>query len=327
MVSRRAWLGMAAASGAAFGMNPRILEALQELQIQPLLQRAIPKTGELLPVIGLGSANTFSEMARAEARTEQYDMISAVLQALVDGGGTVFDTAYSYGASEQVSGQVAQDLGIAGRLWWATKVNAADVSGGSTGLADLARTRYQIQRSFLRLRSEQIDLFQVHNMGDPPNQLAILKELKAQGYIRYIGITTTFEGQYSALVEVMRNEPIDFIGIDYAVDNRTPEEVIFPLALERQIGVLVYLPFGRNRLWARIGDRPLPEWAAEFDAHTWAQLMLKFVIAHPAVTVVCPGTSNPEHMAENLSAGRGRIPNPDQLDRVVQLVERGDSRT
>jgi aryl-alcohol dehydrogenase-like predicted oxidoreductase len=194
-------------------------------------------------------------------------------------------------------------------------------------LADLAGTRYQIQRSFLRLRSEQIDLFQVHNMGDPPNQLAILKELKAQRYIRYIGITTTFEGQYSALVEVMRNEPIDFIGIDYAVDNRTPEEVILPLALEREIGVLVYMPFGRDRMWARIGDRPLPEWAAEFDAHTWAQLMLKFVIAHPAVTVVCPGTSNPEHMAENLSAGRGRIPNPDQLDRVVQLVERGDSRT
>ena len=187
MVSRRAWLGMAAASGAAFGMNPRILEALQDLQIQPLLQRAIPKTGELLPVIGLGSANTFSEMARTEARTEQYDMIGAVLQALVDGGGTVFDTAYSYGASEQVSGQVAEDLGIASRVWWATKVNAADVSGGGTGLADLAGTRYQIQRSFLRLRREQIDLFQVHNMGDPPNQLAILKELKAQRYIRYIG--------------------------------------------------------------------------------------------------------------------------------------------
>ena len=194
MVSRRAWLGMAAASGAAFGMNPRILEALQDLQIQPLLQRAIPKTGELLPVIGLGSANTFSEMARTEARTEQYDMIGAVLRALVDGGGTVFDTAYSYGASEQVSGQVAEDLGIASRVWWATKVNAADVSGGGTGLADLAGTRYQIQRSFLRLRSEQIDLFQVHNMGDPPNQLAILKELKAQRYIRYIGITTTSEG-------------------------------------------------------------------------------------------------------------------------------------
>ena len=320
MVSRRAWLRMTAGAGATLGLNPRILEAVQGLQSQPLIQRAIPKTGELLPVIGLGSANTFSETALRESRTEEYDTIGAVLQALVDGGGTVFDTAYLYGASEQVSGQVAQDLGIADRIWWATKVNAARVSGGSSGSADPAAVRYQIRRSFLRLRLRQIDLFQVHNMGDPPTQLALLKELKAEGYIRYIGITTTFEGQYSALVDVMRSEPIDFIGIDYAVDNRTAEEVIFPLALEREIGVLVYLPFGRSRMWARIGDRPLPDWAAEFDAHTWAQLMLKFVIAHPAVTVACPGTSDPEHMVDNLGAGRGRIPHPDQLDRMIRLV-------
>ena len=119
----------------------------------------------------------------------------------------------------------------------------------------------------------------------------------------------------------MRNEPIDFIGIDYAVDNRTPEEVIFPLAQERRIGVLVYLPFGRSRMWARIGDRPLPEWAAEFDAHTWAQFMLKFVIAHPAVTVATPGTSDPEHMTDNIAGGRGRLPNAQQIERMVQLVE------
>jgi aryl-alcohol dehydrogenase-like predicted oxidoreductase len=158
-------------------------------------------------------------------------------------------------------------------------------------------------------------------MGDPPTQLAILKGLKTEGRIRYIGITTTSEGQYSALADVMRSEPIDFIGIDYAVDNRTPEESILPLALEREIGVLVYLPFGRSRMWARIGDRPLPEWASEFDAHTWAQLMLKFVIAHPAVTVACPGTSDPEHMIDNLGGGRGRLPNPDQLERMIRLVE------
>ena len=321
MVSRRGWLRIAAGAGATLGLNYRVLEALQGLQSQPLIQRAIPKTGELLPVVGLGSANTFSEMALRESRTEEYDKIGAVLQALVDGGGTVFDTAYLYGASEQVSGQVAQDLGIADRIWWATKVNAARLSGGGSGSADPAAARYQIRRSFLRLRLPQIDLFQVHNMGDPPTQLALLKELKAERYIRYIGITTTFEGQYSALVDVMRSEPIDFIGIDYAVDNRTPEEVIFPLALEREIGVLVYLPFGRGRMWARIGGRPVPDWAAEFDAHTWAQLMLKFVIAHPAVTAACPGTSDPKHMVDNLGAGRGRVPQRDQLERMIRLVE------
>ncbi len=296
------------------------MEALESLQSGPLTKRAIPKTGELLPVIGLGSAHTFADLALSESRTEEYETIGAVLRALVDGGGTVFDTAYAYGASEQVSGQVAEDLGVAGSIWWATKVNAARMNGGVSGPADPADARYQIQRSFLRLRLQQIDLFQVHNMGDPPTQLALLKELKELGYIRYIGITTTFEDQYPALLDVMRSEPIDFIGINYAVDDRAPEETILPLALEREIGVMAYLPFGRGRMWARIGERPLPDWAAEFDAHTWAQLMLKFVIAHPAVTVACPGTSNPAHMADNLGAGRGRIPNPDQLDRMIRLV-------
>jgi len=317
MVSRRDWLRMTAGTGAALGLHPRLLGALETQQSRPLIQRAIPKTGELLPAVGLGGANTFSE----SARREEFDAIGGVLQALVDGGGTVFDTAAGYGASEEVSGQVAADLGIAERIWWATKVNVAGGRGGGSGSADPAAVRAQIQRSFDRLRVPQIDLIQVHNMGDPPTQLGVLKELKAQGRIRYIGITTTFEGQYSALVDVMRSEPIDFIGIDYAVDNRTPQEVIFPHALERQIGVLVYLPFGRSRMWARIGDRPLPDWAAEFDAETWAQFMLKFVIAHPAVTVACPGTSDPEHMIDNLGGGRGRIPNPDQLERMVRLVE------
>jgi len=316
MVSRRDWLRMTAGASAALGVNPRVLEALQRMQSQELIRRAVPKTGELLPVIGLGGANTFSDTARRE----DFDAIGGVLRSLVDGGATVFDTAAGYGASEEVSGQVAQQLGIADRIWWATKVNVASGRGGGSQ-ADPAAARAQIQRSFDRLRIPRVDLIQVHNMGDPPTQLGILKELKAQGRIRYLGITTTSESQYSALANVMRSEPIDFIGIDYAVDNRTPEEVIFPLALERQIGVLVYLPFGRSRMWARIGNRQLPDWAHEFDAHTWAQFMLKFVVAHPAVTVACPGTSDPEHMIDNIGGGRGRIPNPDQLQRMVRLAE------
>ena len=321
MLSRRAWLKTLAGRGAALGLSPRVVDALQELRSRPLLRRAIPKTGELLPVVGLGGANTFSETALQESRTEDYEAIGGVLRALVDGGGAVFDTAYGYGASEQVAGQVAAELGIADRIWWATKMNAARVSGGGSAAADPEAARYQIQRSFLRLRLRQVDLFQVHNMGDPPTQLALLSELKELGYVRYIGVTTTFEGQHSALIDIMRSEPIDFIGVDYAVDNRTAEEVILPLALEREIGVLVYLPFGRTRMWERIGDRAPPDWAAEFDAHTWAQFMLKFVIAHPAVTVACPGTSNPEHMTDNLGAGRGRLPTPDQLERMTRLAD------
>ena len=313
MLSRRDWLRITSGTGAMLGLNPRILEALQS---QEVITRAIPSSGgrERLPVVGLGGANTYSRVARAE----DFGTIGAVLQALLDGGGTVLDTAAGYGASEEVSGSVAEELGIDERIWWATKVNVAG-RGGTP--ADPAAALAQIERSFDRLRIPVIDLIQVHNMGDPPTQLGVLERLKAAGRVRYSGITTTNDGQYAALADVMRNEPIDFIGIDYAVDNRTPEEVILPLAQERNIGVLVYLPFGRNRLWGRIGDRPVPDWAAEFDAHTWAQFMLKFVIANPAVTVATPGTSDPEHMADNLAAGRGRLPNAQQIERMIGLVE------
>ena len=313
MLSRRDWFQITA--GAALGLNPRILEALQS---QETITRAIPSSGERLPVVGLGGANTFSRVAR----DENFDAIGGVLQTLVDGGGSVFDTAAGYGASEEVSGRVTQELGIANRIFWATKVNVAGGRRGGNRSADPDAARAQIERSFNRLQIPVIDLIQVHNMGDPQTQLGILEELKTRDRIRYIGITTTSERQYPALADVMRNEMIDFIGIDYAIDNRVAEEIILPLAQERRIGVLVYLPFGRSRMWQRIGDRPVPDWAAEFDAHTWAQFMLKFVIAHPGVTVATPGTSDPEHMADNVAGGRGRLPNSRHLERMIDLVER-----
>ncbi|MGE0160531.1 MAG: aldo/keto reductase [Gemmatimonadales bacterium] len=314
MITRRDWLRISAGASAALTLRPRILEALQA---QPIITRPIPKSGERLPVIGLGGANTFSE----SAGNEEFENIGTVLRALVDGGATVFDTAAGYGASEEVSGRVAQEAGIADRIFWATKMNVAGGRGGGGGRADPAAARAQVERSFARLRRPVIDVIQVHNMGDPAAQLGVLREFKSAGRIRYIGITTTSESQYAQLAAVMRNEELDFIGIDYAVDNRVAEEVIFPLALERRIGVLVYLPFGRSRMWARIGDRALPEWAAEFDAHTWAQLMLKFVLAHPAVTVATPGTSDAAHMLDNIAGGRGRLPTPDHVRRIIQLVE------
>ena len=312
MLSRRDWLRITAGASAALGLDPRILEALQS---QEVITRAIPSSGgrERLPVVGLGGANTYSRVARAE----DFDTIGGVLRALLDGGGTVLDTAAGYGASEEVSGRVAEELGIDERIWWATKVNVASRGGGG---ADPAAALAQIERSFERLRIPVIDLIQVHNMGDPPTQLGVLERLKAAGRVRYSGITTTNSRQYAALADVMRNEPIEFIGIDYAVDNRGPEDVILPLAIERRIGVIVYLPFGRSRMWARIGDRPVPDWAAEFDVQTWAQFMLKFVIAHPAITVATPGTSDPEHMADNLAAGRGRLPDAQQRERMIELV-------
>ena len=310
-LTRRDWLRLTAGGGAALTLTPDLLASLAR---QEVIARAIPATGEMLPVIGLGSSATFSRVAR----NEDVSAISAVLQTFVDNGGTVFDTAPGYGASEQVAGEVANELGIQERIFWATKVN---VAGRGSGSADPAAARAQIQRSFDRFQQPVIDLIQVHNLGDPPTQIGILKEEKAAGRVRYIGITSTSERRYPDLAAVMRNEPIDFIGVDYAVDNRASAEEILPLAQELNIGVLVYAPFGRTRLWNRVSGREVPEWAGEFDAHSWAQFFLKFVVAHPAVTVVTPATSRAEHMVDNMGGGIGRLPDESQLERMVQLVE------
>jgi aryl-alcohol dehydrogenase-like predicted oxidoreductase len=237
---------------------------------------------------------------------------------MVEGGGTVFDTAPGYGASEEVAGQIARELGITDDVFWATKVNVAQPGGGN---ADPDRARAQIEASFRKFGTDVIDLIQVHNLGDVPTQLGILKDLKEEGRVRYIGVTTTFPPQYPQLIQIMRSEPLDFIGIDYAIDNRAVEEVILPLAMERKIGVLVYLPFGRTRLWNRVAGREVPAWASEFDANTWAQFFLKFIVAHPAVTSVTPATSRPMNMADNLGAARGRLPDEDMRRRMIALVE------
>ncbi len=311
MISRREWLGMTLGIGGALALDPRLLRALQRGE---LIQRAIPSTGEKLPVVGLGSAATFSQLARRE----DVDALTAVMRTLVDRGGRVFDTAPSYGASEEVAGKIAADLGITDKIFWATKVNVAGRGGGS---ADPQEARHQIQESFAKLKVSTMDLIQVHNMADVPTQLGILKELKKDGKVRYIGVTTTSDRQYEYTAEVMRNEPIDFIGIDYAIDNRNAEETILPLALERKIGVLVYVPFGRSSLFRRVGDRPLPDWAADFDATTWAQFFIKYVISNPAVTAVTPATSNAEHMADDLGGGIGRLPDEATRKKMVELVD------
>jgi aryl-alcohol dehydrogenase-like predicted oxidoreductase len=240
-----------------------------------------------------------------------------VLAALVELGGTVFDTAPSYGESEEVAGRLARELGITSKLFWATKLNVA--RGG--GAADPAAARAQVEESFRRFGVETMDLIQVHNLGDVPVQLGILKELKAAKRVRYVGVTCTNKPQYGELERVMREEPLDFIGVDYAVDNRSAEERILPLAAERRIAVMVYAPFGRTRLFQRVGDRPLPAWAADFDAGSWAQFFIKYVLGHPAATVVTPATSNARHMADNLGGGRGRLPDAAARKRMAEYVD------
>lgn len=311
-MTRRSCLKLGLATGAALSLPPSLLWAADAQR--PLITRAIPSSGEQLPAIGLGSSATFAQLARSDELAE----LRQVMQALVTHGGTVFDTAPSYGASEQVAGDIAADLDITDRIFWATKVNAAGRGGGK---ADPAAARAQIESSFEKLKKPVLDLIQVHNLADVPTHLGILKELREQERIRYLGVTTTSPSQYEELERVMQREPLDFIGIDYAIDNLAVEERILPLAQDRGIGVLVYLPFGRTRLWDRVRGKEVPAWAAEFDAHSWAQFFLKFVLAHPVVTSVTPATSRARHMIDNLGAALGELPDAAARKRMIETIE------
>jgi aryl-alcohol dehydrogenase-like predicted oxidoreductase len=305
MTTRREWLQRMAAAGALLALESRAQPAL--------ITRPIPSTGERLPIVGLGSSATFAQVARSEDAAA----LRAVLARLVELGGTVFDTAPAYGASEEVAGRIAQELGIAQRLFWATKLNVA----GRSGSADPAAARRQLEASLRRVGRTAVDLVQVHNMADVRTQLPILREYKDRGLVRYIGVTTTFEGTYEELVQTMRNEPLDFIGTDYAIDERHAEKTILPLARDRGIAVLVYAPFGRTRLWARVRGREVPDWAREIDADSWAQFFLKFVASHPAVTAITPATSRPANMADNMGGARGRLPDEAMRKRMIEHVE------
>ena len=311
MINRRQWMELAAGAGLALALPNGLALAAGS---RALMHRPIPASGELVPVVGLGSSATFREVAEGA----DFTALREVMAGMVEQGATVFDTAPGYGASEAVAGQIARELGIAEKIFWATKVNVVPRGGGS---ADPAAARAQIDESFRRFGVETMDLIQVHNLADIPMQLGILQQLKKARRIRYVGVTSTNKSQYPQLERVMREEPLDFIGIDYALDNRDVEETILPLAEERKIAVMVYLPFGRTRLFQRVGDRPLPDWAAEFDAASWAQFFIKFVLSHPAVTVVTPATTKVRHLIDNIGGGIGRLPDVDARRRMVEYIE------
>jgi aryl-alcohol dehydrogenase-like predicted oxidoreductase len=312
MITRREYLKVSLAVGAALTLEPAALLADTPSR-GSLITRAIPSSGEKIPVVGLGSSATFAQVARSE----DVSALREVFAAMLEHGGTVFDTAPAYGASEEVSGRIAKELGLTDRIFWATKLNVARPVLGAN--ADAARA--QLRTSFERIGKEKVDLVQVHNLGDIPTQLPVLKEAKEAGRLGYVGVTTTSARRYDDLIALMRGERLDFIGIDYAVDNRDVERTILPLAQERGTAVMVYLPFGRTRLWNRVRGRDVPEWAAEFGAQTWAQFFIKFALSHPAVTVVTPATSRARHMADNMGAAYGRLPDAAMRARMTAHVD------
>ena len=328
MIDRRKFLGITAGAGASLALTPQLLRALQQsggtLIQQPagkLIQRAIPSSGEMLPIIGLSRGNIPADPVA----------LKEVFKTLVDNGGRFLDTVHGGPMAEQVAGTVANELGIQDKIFWSTKITPPPRQFGlPTPKVDPATARAHIEPSFARLKVSKIDLIQVRAFDDVPGYLAVLREMKKEGRVRYIGVTAAFPNQYAQLESAMRNEPIDFISVDYAADNRSVEEKILPLARERKIGVVACFPFGgnagpnntvTNRLFRRAGSTPVPEWAADFDAKTWGQFFLKYVVSHPAVTVVRTGTEKATHMLDNIGGGMGRLPNEAMRKRMAQLVD------
>jgi len=264
------------------------------------ITRPIPRSGERLPAVGLGTANVFDDDSAATRQKA-----AAVIGALIANGATLIDTASSYGEAERVLGEVTAPADLRAKLFIATKLEAPD--------------NQELQRSLQRLQTNKLDLLQLHNVDDPQQSLSRFAEWKAQGVCRYIGITSTFHGAFPAIEAVLTRERPDFVQVDYSLEDREAEKRILPVAAEVKAAVLTALPFGRGRLFRAVRGKSLPDWAAAF-AGSWAQFFLKFLLADPRVTAVIPGTSNPAHMTDNLGAMRGQLPDPDQRRRMVDFV-------
>jgi aryl-alcohol dehydrogenase-like predicted oxidoreductase len=298
--SRRAVLKAGAVLSASW-----LVSGARAQEQEPLRTRPIPHSGEQLPVIGLGTAVSFPRAGAAERPA-----LKAVIDALIAGGGKLIDTASTYGNAEQVIGDILQASKARPRVFLATKMEVRSAKAGAD----------EFERSLQRLHTDKVDLLQLHNVSDPKQSLAQLREWKTAGRCRYIGVTSTFDGDYDAMEAVIRREKPDFVQVDYSMGNRDAEKRVIPTAAEVGAAVLTALPFGRTSLFRAVKGRRLPEWAKDFDAATWGQFFLKFLLGNPHVTAVIPGTGNAAHMIDNLGAGHGRLPDAAQRRKMVALL-------
>ena len=290
-----------AAAAAAAGAGPARAAAAPAL-----VQRTIPSSGEAIPAIGLGTSRTFDVGGGAGERAPLRD----VVKTFVELGGTVIDSSPMYGAAESVAGDLAAELRVADRLFWATKVWT---SGAAAGVK-------QMEASLARLRVRRLDLMQIHNLLDWRAHLHTLREWKLSGRVRYIGVTHYTAGAYDELERVLRAEPLDFVQVNYSLGEREAERRILPLARERGLAVLVNRPFAEGGLFQRVRSTPVPPWAAELGCQSWAQLFLKWILAHPAVTCVIPATSRVAHLEDNMKAGTGPLPDAASRERMAAAV-------
>lgn len=304
MITRRTLLGSLAAlplaGSSASAAAPGAASAA-------LHTRIIPGANEAVPVIGVGTSRRYAQVSGEE----QLAPLRAAIARFSALGGRVIDTAPAYGQAESVIGQLVEELGVRDKLFLATKVGADSPAEG----------RAQIEQSFRNLRTKVIDLIAVHNLRDVTNQLAVLRELKAAKRIRSIGATTSNDPQYADFEAMMRREKLNVIQIDYALDNRDAGERILPLARDQGLAVMINLPFGRGRLFQATEGRPLPPWAAEIGATTWAQVFLKYIVSHPARPIAIPGMAQARYVDDNMGAARGPLPDAAMRRRMEQFID------
>ncbi|HEY5622440.1 MAG TPA: aldo/keto reductase [Gammaproteobacteria bacterium] len=300
-VSRRDLLTAGAGLSISLAIGARHAVA----QTGELIERSIPSSGELIPVVGIGARNYRSDW-------DEIATYRATLETFARLGGRLIDSAPAYGDSEAILGRLVDELGLRDELFLASKVNSR---GRAAGIQS-------VENSLRELRADPIDLMQVHSLVDVDTQLPMLFELKAEGRIRYVGISVWLPNQQRELVEIIaRGAPLDFIQVDYALDSRGADERLLPLAADSGIAVLVNLPFGRGRLFDETDGEPLPDWAADIDCSSWAQVFLKYVVSHPAVTCAIPGTTKDFHAVDNLGAARGRLPDSAMRRMMEQYID------
>jgi diketogulonate reductase-like aldo/keto reductase len=301
--SRRRFLQSTGAASLFLTLAPVAKAAMQTESIR----KSIPSSGEKLSVIGLGTSRTFNVDSSNAAQSPLVE----VMQAFFDNGGQLIDSSPMYGSAEAVTGELLRNVSNKSGLFSATKVWTY---GREEGIE-------QMQQSMRRLGVNQIDLMQIHNLRDWRTHIETLQEWKAQGKIRYLGITTSHGRYHGELETILQQQPLDFVQFSYNIENRTVEQRLLPLAQERGIATLINRPYQRGSLFRKVRGRPLPDWATEFDCASWGQFFLKFIASHPGVTCIIPATSKLKHMVDNMAAGYGRLPDESMRQRMIEYFE------
>src|SRR6266513_1270273 len=298
-ISRRTWLKLAAALTLG--------ESMPAARAAERLQRPIPKTGETIPAVGLGTWQVFDVASDAKEKAQAEE----TLKVFVELGGRVIDSSPMYGSSESVTGELAATLGVGAKLFVATKVWT---SGRQAGIR-------QMEDSMRKLRVERLDLMQVHNLVDAPTHLATLREWKSAGRVRYLGVTHYHAGAHADLEKIIRPGDIDFVQVNYSLAEPEADQRLLAAAAESRTAVIVNRPFAEGAMFRRVRGEPLPAWAREIGCASWAQFFLKWILGHPFVTCAIPGTRNPKHVADNLGAASGPLPDEAMRRRMSVYFE------